>query len=151
MNGRGNVLKKVIFPIIFIGEWILYYYVILLVLVFNMINFTNVLYVDMAWEQPITITTSFIQLVLLVVSLSLVCFLYTKYFAGNGFYKRFKAFAWGTLFALNSLACLGYLLIWYGIDQFDLRNMELNLLLLIILASVFLTMQIITKLNQTYD
>ena len=148
------MLKKFLYPIVFIGEWILFYYVILLVLVFNMSNFANVLFVDMAWEEPVTITTStssFFQLVLLVLSVGLVCFLYTNYFTGTGLYKRFKAYAWGILFALNSLACFGYLFIWYDINQFDLRNTELNLLLLILLASILLTLQIITRPSKTYN
>jgi len=89
-------VKKLIFPLIFIGEWILFFYVFLLVLAFNIISFVNFVYVDTE-EKPITITastSSFIQTVLLVVGLCVVCFLYTKYFAGNGFYKRFKASAW---------------------------------------------------------
>ena len=150
------MLKKFLYPIVFIGEWILFYYVILLVLVFNMSNFANVLFVDMEWEEPITITTStssssFFQLVLLVVSVGLVCFLYINYFTGTGFYERFKAYAWGIVFAFNSLACIGYLLISYDINQFDLRNTELNLLLLILLVSILLTMQIITRPTKTYN
>lgn len=141
-------MGKLIFPLILIGEWILFFNVFLLVLALNIINFVNVVYVDTAGEEPITITTStasFIQTVLLVVGLCLVCFLYTKYFTGNGFYKRFKASAWGILFGLNSISCLGYLLMWYGFDGFDLHNTELILLLFIILVSVFLTIHIIKK------
>lgn len=148
------MLKKFLYPIVFIGEWILFFYVILLVLVFNTSNFANVLFVDMDWEEPITITTStssFFQLVLLVVSVGLVCFLYTNYFTGTGFYKRFKAYAWGILFAFNSLACFGYLFIWYDINEFDLRNTELNLLLLVLVASILLTIQIMTRSIKTYN
>lgn len=120
------------------------FYVFLLVLAFNIISFVNVIYVDTSGEEPITITTStstssFIQTVLLVVGLCVVCFLYTKYFAGNGFYKRFKASAWGILFALNLIGCLSYLLMWH---EFDFHNTDLILLLFIILVSVFLTIHI---------
>ena len=148
------MLKKFLIPIVFVSEWILFYYVMLLVLVFNMSNFANVLFVDMDWEEPNTFTTStssFFQLVLLVVSVGVVCFLYINYFTGTGLYKRLKAYAWGILFAFNSLACIGYLFIWYDINQFDLRNTELNLLLLILLASVLLTMQIMTRPSKTYN
>lgn len=141
-------MKKLISPIIFIGEWILFFYIFLLVLAFHIISFVNIVYVDMSWEEPITITTStssFIQTILLVVGLSVVCFLYTTYFAGNGLYKRFKASAWGILFVLNLMGCLGYLLMWYGFDGFDLHNTDLILLLVIILVSVFLTIHIIAK------
>ena len=148
------MLKKFLIPIVFISEWILFYYVMLLVLVFNMSNFANVLFVDMDWEEPNTFTTStssFFQLVLLVVSVGLVCFLYTNYFTGTGLYKRFKAYAWGTLFALNSLACIGYLLISYDINEFNLRNTELNLLLLVLVASILLTIHIMTRPSETYN
>lgn len=143
------MLKKVIIPLIFVAEWILYFYVLLLVLAYNFINLANVLYVDTPGEVPITITTStsvFIQSLLLVLSLCVICFLYTKYFTGKGFFKLFKAYAWAILFALNSVRSFGYFLIWYGVDGFDLRNTELILLLLIILASVTLTMHIVRKL-----
>lgn len=150
----GTMLKKFVLPIVWISEWILFFTVILLVLTFNMTNFTNVLFVDLAWEEPITITTStasFFQLVLLVIIVSFVCFMYTNYFTGTGIYKRFKAYAWGILFALNGLACFSYLLMWYDISQFNLRNTELNLLLLVLLASVLLTIQIITRSGKTYN
>lgn len=154
LNGRGAILKKFVLPLVLISEWMLFFTVSLLVLTFNMINFTNVLFVDMAWEEPVTITTStasFFQLVLLVIIVSVVCFMYTNYFTGTGMYKRLKAYAWGILFAVNALACFGYLLMWYDISQFNLGNMELNLLLLVLLASVLLTIQIMTRSSETYD
>lgn len=145
------MLKKVIIPLIYVGEWILYFYVLLLVLSYNFINLANVIYVDTPGEVPITITTSisaFIQSLLLVIGLCAICFLYTKYFTGNGFFKLIKVYAWGILFALNSVSCFGYFLIWYGFDGFDMRNTELALLLLIILVSVTLTMHIITRTDK---
>ena len=147
-------MKKFVLPLIFISEWILFFTVSLLVLTFNMINFTNVLFVDMAWEEPVTVTTStasFFQLVMLVIIGSFVCFMYTNYFTGTGIYKRLKAYAWGILFAVNALACLGYLLMWYDISEFTLRNTELNLLLLVLLVSVVLTMHIMTKSSKAYN
>lgn len=73
------MMKKLIFPILIIGEWILYFYVILLVLGFHLVNIANVIYVDTAGEEPILITTSissFVQTGLLVSGLSVACFLY---------------------------------------------------------------------------
>ena len=153
-NGRGTVLKQFLAPIVLISEWILFFIVSLFVFTFNMIHFTNVLFVDMAWEKPVTVTTStasFFQIVLLVIGVSCVCFVYTNYFAGTGVYKRFKAYAWGTLFAVNAIACFSYLLVSYDLSQLDLRNMELSLLLIVFLASVVLTIQIMTKSSETYD
>ncbi|MGN7477979.1 hypothetical protein ACTHOQ_08980 [Solibacillus silvestris] len=144
-------MRRFFFPIIFIGEWILFFYVSLLILILTIINLANVIYVDMSWEEPITIissTTAFIQLVLLVAGLSIVCFLYIKHFAGEGLYKRVKAAAWGILFSLNLVSCISYLLIWYRHNEFDIYNIELILLLFIILVSVFLMLHIIKKSNE---
>ena len=144
-------MKRLIFPLIFISEWILFFCVFLLVLAFNLINISNALFVDMSWEEPSIITAStasFIRLIALVFGLGIVCFLYTKHFTGEGLYKRIKSLAWGSLFAINSIGCFGYLLIWYKFNWFDLRNTELNLLLFIILVSVFLTIHISKKWNK---
>lgn len=135
-------MKKLIVPIFYIGEWILFCCILLMILAFNIMNMVNIIYVDTPGEVPLaatTSTTTFIQFVLLVLGLGFVCFLYIKYFAGDGLYKRFKAFAWGILYVLNLIACLGYLVIWYGFVGFDLRNTELVFLLCVIFVSIVLT------------
>ncbi|MFJ8236086.1 hypothetical protein ACIQ34_10105 [Ureibacillus sp. NPDC094379] len=143
-------MKKFIFPILIIGEWILYFYAILLVLGFHLVNVANVIYVETPGEEPILITTSissFVQAGLLVLGLSVACFLYIKYFDEKGWYKRIKVLAWGMLFALNLIGCLGYLWIWYGFDGMDLRNTDFILLSLVIFVSLVLLIHMIRKLS----
>lgn len=138
------------FPILIIGEWIVYFYVILLVFGFHLINVANVIYVDTAREEPILITTSissFVQAGLLVLGVTVVCFLYIQYFIGKGRYRRIKVSAWGLLFAFNLIVSFGYLLVWYGFHGVDVRNTDFILLVLIIFISLALTIQMMRKIS----
>lgn len=138
------MMKKFLLPIIYVAEWILFFYVLLCVFVFNMINLSSIIYTDMPWEEPITLTSSFIKSALIIVGIGLVCFFYIRYLTGNSAYKRFKEVIWGILFGLNSLSCVISLSIIY---RFDLINDEALLLLIVTLVSIALTMQIIMKHN----
>ena len=144
------MLKKFMFPILIIGEWILYFYVILLGFGFHLINAANVIYVDTAGEVPIRMTTSissFVQAGLLVLGLTVVCFLYIQYFIGKGRVKRIKVSAWGLLFVFNLIGIFGYLLVWYGFHGVDVRNTDFVLLVLIIFISLALTIQMKRKIS----
>ncbi|ATP40774.1 hypothetical protein CSE16_12335 [Solibacillus sp. R5-41] len=139
-----KMLNKLLMPMIYVAEWVLFFYVLLCVFVFNMLNFSNIIYTDMSWEEPITLTSSFIKSSLIIVGMGLVCFFYIRYLTGNRAYKIFKEVIWGILFGLNSLSCVICLSIIYG---FDLKNDEGILLLIVTLISIALTMQIIMKYN----
>ena len=139
-------MNKFLFPIVFIGEWVLFFYVSLLFLVFNIVHLANMMYVDMPWEEPATLvssTTTFILSVLLILSLSIGCFCYIKYFAGEGLYKKFKASAWGILFSICLISSLGYLLAWYRNNV--IHSLDLILLIFVILVSLFFTLYIIKR------
>ena len=137
-----KVLKKLLFPMIYVAEWVLFFYVLLCVFVFNMINFSNIIYTDMPWEEPITLTSSLIKSALIVVGIGLVCFFYIRCLTGSTAYKRFKEVVWGILLGLNSLCCVICLSIIYG---FELNNDEGILLLIVTLVSIVLTTQIVMK------
>ncbi|MFF5995151.1 hypothetical protein AAGS61_10385 [Lysinibacillus sp. KU-BSD001] len=137
--------RKIVFLMGCVSEWIVFGFVLLYVLTFNMVHLGNILFVDMSWEQPATVTSSsFIQPILLVLGMGLVCFFYINYFDGEGLYKRFKEVIWGTLFGLNSLGCIVYFLMG---DGFTLPKNELIFLIVVTVVSVLLTMQIMTKPN----
>ena len=139
-------MNKFLFPIVFIGEWVLFFGVSLLLIIFNIVHLANMIYVDMPWEEPVLLvssTTMFIQFVLLVLGLSIVCFSYIKYFAGVGLYKKFKASAWGILFSICLISSLGYLLAWYRNNV--IHSLDLILLIFVILVSLFFTLYIIKR------
>ncbi len=134
--------EKLILPMIYVAEWVLFYYVLLCVFVFHLTNFSNIIFIDMPWEEPITLTSSFIKSLLIIVGIGLVCFFYIRHLTGSRTYKRFKAIIWGLFFGLNSLSCVICLSIIYG---FSLNNVEGILILIVTLISIALTMQIIMK------
>lgn len=138
------MLKKLLLPTIYVAEWVLFFYVLLCVFILNMINFSNIIYTDMPWEEPITLTSSYIKSSLIIVGMGLVCSFYIRYLTGNRAYKRFKEVIWGILFGLNSLSRVICLSVVYG---FDLSNDDGIFLLIVTLVSIFLTLQIILKSN----
>lgn len=137
-----SLLKKLVVPIVYVAEWILFFYVFLCIVSFNLINLTNFITVDMAWEEPITLTSSFATSLMIVLGIGLICFFYINFMIGNRVYKRFKEVVWGILFGLNALCCAIYGGIFYGVD---IIHGDGILLLTTALVSILLTMQIIIK------
>ena len=138
----ATVLKKLVIPMVYVAAWILFFYVFLCIVAFNMVNFTNVIAVDMAWEEPTNLTTSFVNSLLRVLGIGLICFLYIKFLAGNRAYKRFKEVVWGVLFAINTVSCVICGSIVYG---FNFIHADGMLLLITAFVSALLTIQIIMK------
>lgn len=137
-----KTLKKILIPMIYVVEWVLFLYVLICVFTFNMIHFGNIIYVDMPWEEPMTLPSSFTKSLLIILGIGVVCFFYIKYLFGNGAYKRFKLVIWGILFAVNALGsglCLSMI---YG---FNLNTTEAILLLIVTLVSAALTIQSVMK------
>ncbi|TKI53165.1 hypothetical protein FC756_25390 [Lysinibacillus mangiferihumi] len=138
----ATVLKKLVIPMVYVAEWILFFYVFLCIVAFNMVNFTNVIAIDMAWEEPINFTASFVNSLIVVLGMGLICFFYIKFLAGSRAYKRFKEVVWGVLFAINTVSCVICGSIVYG---FNFIHVDGILLLITAFVSALLTMQIIMK------
>ena len=133
-------MKKLIYPIIHVSEWVLFFVVLLLFFLFNMMNLFNLIYIDMPWEEPISLTSSLLKSVLLVVGIGFVSWLYIRNVTGSIVYNMIKQIFWGVLFGLNTLSSVFWLLISFptnvAVDDRILR-------LLITLICITLTIQII--------
>ncbi|AHN24018.1 hypothetical protein [Lysinibacillus varians] len=138
----SSVVKKLVVPIVYVAEWIFFLYVLLCIVVFNLVNLTNVIAVDMAWEEPINFTASFINSMIVVLGIGLICFFYIKFLAGSRAYKRFKEVVWGVLFGINTVSCVICGSIVYG---FNFIHADGIILLTTAFISALLTMQIIMK------
>ena len=57
-------------------------YVFICLLSFNIIHLWNLLYVDMPHEEPMIVTTPFVQTSLFIIGIGVVCFYYMKYLRG---------------------------------------------------------------------
>ena len=124
------------------AEWLLFLYVFICLLSFNLIHLGNLLYVDMPHEEPITVTTSFAHTSLFIIGIGVVCFLYMKYLWGSSAYKKSKALIWGSLFTCHALASCFYLFMRYGMIWNQHEAMEL---LLSTLISFILSIQAVMK------
>lgn len=124
------------------AEWLLFLYVFICLLSFNLIHLGNLLYVDMPHEEPMTVTTSFAHTSLFIIGIGVVCFLYMKYLWGSSAYKKSKALIWGSLFTCHALASCFYLFMRYGLLWNQHEAMEL---LLSTLISFILSIQAVMK------
>jgi len=124
------------------AEWLLFLYVFICLLSFNIIHLGNLLYVDMPHEEPMIVTTSFAHTSLFIIGIGVVCFLYMKYLWGSSAYKKSKALIWGSLFTCHALASCFYLFMRYGLIGNQHEAMEL---LLSTLISFILSIQAVMK------
>ncbi|WP_312506070.1 hypothetical protein [Lysinibacillus sp.] len=125
-----------------IGEGIFFFYVLICLLVLNMIHFGNILFVDMPYEEPMTVTSSSSTAFLFLFGLGGVCFLYIRYFLGRSGYRRLKIVLWGSLFAFNTFGSGFSLLMSYGLM---LNHRKAIYLKLATVMSLVLTIQAIMK------
>ena len=130
------------FPMIYVVEWFLFLSTLVWFFLFNMINFGNMIYVDMPGEEPMTLTSSFTMSLLIVFGIGVVYFFYIRYLFGKRAYKRFKVLILGILFALNALGSGFCMSMSYG---FNLNTNEAILLLIATLISIVLTIQAVMK------
>lgn len=132
------MLRKILIPIVYVAEWIYFFYILIFIATFNLINFTNVIAVDMPWEEPITLTSTFVTDLIIVIGGGLLCAVYLHFLVGSRVYKRLKRTIWGILFGFNALSCIVCIGLVY---KFDLFHTDAVLLMIAALMSVFLTLQ----------
>lgn len=133
-------MRKIIYPLIYISEWLLFSAVLLFFFLFNMVNLFNLIYIDMAWEEPISLTTSLMKSLLIVVGVGFVICLYIRNLTGNKVCNMIRQILWGALFGLNTLSSVFWLLISFATKvSVDDRILQL----IISLICLALTIQII--------
>ncbi|SFM92810.1 hypothetical protein SAMN05421832_10975 [Psychrobacillus psychrodurans] len=134
-------MRKIIFPLFYVCEWVLFFCVLVFLFIFNLTNIFNLIYIDMPWEEQISLTSSFKKPLLWVLVMGLIIYFYIRYLIGNRIYKIIKLVIWTLLFGLNSFICM----LWLSVNDTNLYKNDRILLLLIILFSIILTIQTILK------
>jgi hypothetical protein len=134
-------LRKIIFPLYYVCEWVLFFCVLVFLFIFNLTNIFNLIYIDMPWEEQISLTSSFMKQLLWVLGMGLSIYFYIRYLIGNRIYKIIKLVIWTLLFGLNSFICM----LWLSVNDTNLYKNDRILLLLIILFSIIFTIQTILK------
>lgn len=118
-----------------------FFCVLVFLFIFNLTNIFNLIYIDMPWEEQISLTSSFMKPLLWVLGMGLIIYFYIRYLIGNRIYKIIKLVIWTLLFGLNSFICM----LWLSVNDTNLYKNDRILLLLIILFSIILTIQTILK------
>lgn len=134
-------MRKIIFPLFYVCEWVLFFCVLVFLFIFNLTNIFNLIYIDMPWEEQISLTSSFMKPLLWVLGMGLIIYFYIRYLIGNRIYKIIKLVIWTLLFGLNSFICM----LWLSVNDTNLYKNDRILLLLIILFSIIFTIQTILK------
>ncbi|SEN69262.1 hypothetical protein SAMN04487786_0076 [Paenisporosarcina quisquiliarum] len=134
-------MRKIIFPLFYVCEWVLFFCVLVFLFIFNLTNIFNLIYIDMPWEEQISLTSSSMKPLLWVLGMGLIIYFYIRYLIGNRIYKIIKLVIWTLLFGLNSFICM----LWLSVNDTNLYKNDRILLLLIILFSIIFTIQTILK------
>ncbi len=135
-------MKKFITPLLYVSEWFVFFYVFLMVSLFNLMYLSNMLFVDMPWEEQTTLSTSMSKSILMVVGVGIICFCYIHFLNGYSVYKTIRELIWGILFGLNILSCT----LWFGISySFEMSDGERLILLVAILVSCGLTLKVMKE------
>lgn len=139
------MLKKFFMPIIYISEWVVFFYTVLFMIIFNLTYYVNMVIIDMPWEERTSLP--FIKTVIFMTGACMVCFLYIKYVKGRRIYQSVKDILWGILFGVNGLLCILLL----GISLiFELPINERVLLALAFIASAGFFLACIRSLLLSY-
>lgn len=143
--GGDWIVKKIITPFLYVSEWIVFFYVFLVVSLFNLMYLSNMLFVDMPWEERMTLSSSLSKSILMVVGVGIICFCYIHFLKGYSLYKTIRKLIWGILFVLNVLFCM----LWFGMSySFDLSNGERIILLSAIVVSGGLAFKVIREFRK---
>lgn len=71
----------------------------------------------MPWEEPITLTSSYMKSLLLVVGAGIVIYLYIRYLNSSKVYNMVRQILWGVLFGLNTLSSIFWLFISFASEM----------------------------------
>ena len=141
-KGMWKILKKILFPLMVISESVLFFFVLLLILLYNLTNLFNLIYVDMPYEEPVSLVPTLSNPLFIVLGLGLIIFIYIRFVIGNQVYEYIKKVIWGGLLGLNLLWCI----FWLFVGGFNYSKNDWILLIVITLFSFILLIQIIVML-----
>lgn len=134
-----SFLKKMV---VHLAEWILFFSILFIMAILNLILLVNIITVDMPWEEPIPLTSSFATSLSVTIAISFIIYLSIKFSNGTSTFKRFKEKFLALLFVINSLGCALCLSTAY---RSNLLHPDAILLLMIALISAAFSIQIFMK------
>ena len=134
-----SLLKK---TVISLAEWIVFFSILFILAILNLIFLVNIITVDMPWEEPVPLGSSFATSLSIVIVISFIITLLLKFSKSTFTFKQFKGKFLAILFVLNSISCVLCLSRSYRFNFFHQDGFHL---LIIALISAAFSIQIFMK------
>ena len=133
------LLKKMV---VSLAEWIVFFSILFILFILNLIFLVNIITIDMPWEKPVPLGSSFATSLSIVIVISFLIYLSIKFSESTFTFKRFKGKFLAFSFILNSINCVLCLGTSYRSNLF---HQDAFLLLIIALISAAFSIQIFMK------
>ena len=134
-----SLLKKMV---VSLTEWIVFFSILFILFILNLIFLVNIITVDMPWEERVPLGSSFATSLSIVIVISFLIYQLIKRSNSTFTYKQFKGKFLAFSFVLNSINCVLCLSTAYRSNLF---HQDVFLLLIIALISVAFSIQIFMK------
>ena len=125
-----------------LAEWIVFFSILFILFILNLIFLVNIITVDMPWEEPVSLGSSFATSLSIVIVISFLLYLSIKFSNSTFTFRRFKGKFLAFSFVLNSINCVLCLSTSY---RSNLLHQDAFLLLIIALISAAFSIQIFKK------
>ena len=134
-----SLLKKMV---VSLTEWIVFFSILFILFILNLIFLVNIITVDMPWEEPVPLGSSFATSLSIVMAISLIIYLSIKFSNVTRYRERYLAFLLAFSFVLHSINCVLCLSTAYRSNLF---HQDAILLIIITLFSTAFSIQIFMK------
>ncbi len=132
---KTSLLPKIV---VYLTEWIVFFSILFIMAILNLILLVNIITVDMPWEEPVPLSSSFATTLSIIIAISLFIYLSIKFSNATRYREKFLVF----MFGLNSLSCVLCISTAYSTN---LLHPDAILLILIALINTALSIQIYFK------
>ena len=134
-----SLLKKMI---VSLTEWTIFFSILFILFILNLIFLVNIITVDMPWEEPVPLGSSFTTSLSIVIVISFIIYLLINFSNSTFTFKQFKGKFLAFSFVLHSINCVLCLSTAYRSNLF---HQDAILLIIITLFSTAFSIQIFMK------
>jgi len=136
-------MNKFLTALLFIGEWILFLWLLLMIFLLNLVNLFHLVFTDMPFEEATLLTSSSLKTWLLLLSICLIISFFLIVRIGRDFYRWVMRIVWVSLLGWSTINSL----FWYLYsNSWSLSDNDRMVLLSMFIVSLSLTLLAIYQL-----